>query len=358
MKSKVLVSLAASFTLLISPNTAEAKITTSDRAQVNTQCGIKGREALTLKGAVVCNGKKWILVKEKSETIQSKAYRSILERWNARKKTELSLAIYADPKAGDWTKRLSKGIYAGAEFWGTSESDGRSIPVIISDDYRYIERTLEKLKIRQDPLDKKRNAQAQGGQAGFHGSWDDPNAYWDFLYTNSDARNNSGFWQVPAHEYSHFAQSKLSNKKWSDAGRLPWIDEGVPSYIGAVLGPMSAMPGDIMNAWKSDVMRTKRDLSFFGSSDEKVYSSPDWGDVYPLGAVAVEGLVALVGFEAIYQHYVDISGSLSLEGSYEKNFGLSGKELTKFLDDYVQSVKNGSPWTLTELQTKYKVKVG
>ena len=332
---------------------AEANSTSSSSAKVNTGCSAKGAEALTLKGAVLCDGKFWRLIPEKSETIQSKAFRSVLQRWNSRQKSELSLAIYADPKAGDWTKRIAKGIGAGAEFWGTSEAGSRTMPVIISNDYKYIEKVLAKLKIPQNPADKKRNAQAQGGQAGFHGSWDDPSAYWDFLYTSPDALNNSGFWQVPAHEYSHFAQSKLSNRNWSGPGGLAWMDEGVPSYIGAVLGPMSDMPSDIMNSWKSDLKRTKVNLKFFDSADDRVHSSPNWSDVYPLGAVAVEALVALVGFEAIYRYYSDLSSSLTMEDSYIKNFGLSGKRLTVFLSEYVQSVKVGKPWTLQQLSNKY-----
>ena len=339
--------------MLLIPD-AMAAPTPAAQAKSGKPCSQKNEEALSLQGALICDGKKWIVIKVDRETIQSKAFKSVLTRWNKQPDAQLSLKIYADPKAGKWTQQIETGIRAGAKFWGTSDSTSKQMPAIISDNYLYIDKVLDQLGIFQNPDDRDRNAKAQGGQAGFHGAWDDPDAYWDFLFTNIDSRNNSGFWQVPAHEYTHFAQSKLSNRNWSNPGGLKWMDEGIPSYIGAALGPMSKMPNDIMNAWKKDLSGTTVKLEHFNTDDQSIYSSPTWSDVYPLGAVASEGLVALVGVDALIQYYTDSSSGMSLPNSFTKNFGITKSQMTEILSRYVDSVKGGKAWSLKALEAEYK----
>ena len=356
MNHRAKALLIAQSLLLVSLATppAIAAPTPAANAQAGKICTTKGVEALSLKGALLCNGKKWALIPIKSETIQSKAFRSVLNRWNSQTDSQLSLAIYADPKAGAWTQQIEAGIRAGARFWGTSDAASRALPVVISDDHLYIESILSQLGIPQSAEDKERNAKAQGGQAGWHGAWDDPKAYWDFLFRDENARSNSGFWQVPAHEYTHFAQSKLSNRAWSNPGGLKWMDEGVPSYIGAVLGPMSKMPNDIMNAWKQDLKNTQVNLEYFSTEDDSVYSSSNWWNVYPIGAVATEGLVALVGIPALIQYYVDLANGSTLPDSFKRNFGITQMQMTNVLSRYVQAVKIGKSWNLKMLETEYR----
>ena len=356
MKPSAKVLLVAT-TLLFSTLTAHPALaapTPPSLAQAGKSCATKGAEALSLKGALLCDGKKWSLIKPAQETIQSKAFNSVLARWNSQSDVDLSLSIYADPKAGAWTQQIETGIRAGARFWGTSDASSRKMPVIISDNHLYIEAILTQLGIPQSPEDKERNAKAQGGQAGFHGAWDDQNAYWDFLFRDKYARDNAGFWQVPAHEYTHFAQSKLSNRAWSNPGGLMWMDEGIPSYIGAALGPMSKMPNDIMNAWKQDLKNTQSSLEYFSTEDDSVYSSSTWSNVYPMGAVASEGLIALVGVPALIQYYVDLANGSALPDSFKKNFGITDSRMTNILSKYVESVKIGRPWNLKKLQSEYK----
>ena len=356
MKISTKVIFCASFLLSLNffISSAQAASTPASQAKVGKSCIKKNLEAVSLQGALVCNGKKWVVIQENKETIQSKAFRSVLTRWNKQPNAQLSLDIYADPKAGNWTQQIEAGIRAGARFWGTSDASSRKMPVIISDDHLYIEKILEQLGIPQSAEDKERNAKARGGQAGFHGAWDDPYAYWDFLFRDEQARNNSGFWQVPAHEYTHFAQSKLSNRNWSNPGHIMWMDEGIPSYIGAVLGPMSKMPHDIMNAWRQDLSRTQVNLEFFTTDYMNAYSSPSWSDVYPMGAVASEGLVALVGVTSIISYYTDLATGISLPEAFEKNFGTSDVQMTSLLDRYIKAIKTGKPWNLKTLQAEFK----
>ena len=352
--AKALFTAALLLPLIIGIQSAQAAPVPAAQAKAGKSCSAKNLEALSLQGALSCDGKKWVLIKTSKETIQSKAFRNVLAHWKAQSDVQLSLDIYADPNAGKWTEQIETGIRAGARFWGTSDASSRKMPVIISDNHLYIEKILAQLGIPQTPEDKERNANAQGGQAGFHGAWDDPNAYWDFIFTNEDSRKNAGFWQVPAHEYTHFAQSKLSNRAWSNPGHLMWMDEGIPSYFGAALGPMSKMPNDIMNAWKQDLSSTNTKLENFTTDYLNVYSSSSWGDVYPIGAVACEGLVALVGVSAIIQYYTDLANEISLTDSFKKNFGLSEDVMTNILSRHVQAVKDGKPWTLKTLQAEYR----
>ena len=339
---------------LVSINTGNAAVLPPSKAAINMKCNREGVSALTTKGAVVCLNEKWTTLTSANETVQSKAFSSILKRWNSQSAAKLNLTVYADPRAGSWTKDIKKGMEAGARFWGTSDETAPAIPVLISDNYKFIEETLLKLGIEQNEDDKKRNARTVGGQAGFHGAWNGDDAYWDYLFTNSESRFGAGYWQVPAHEYTHFAQSKLSNGRYQGEFSPPWLDEGIPSYIGAVLGPMSNMPHDIMNYWRNDLKSTQVNLSYFEKNIESVHQSNRWSDVYPLGAVACEALVALVGIESIFTYYMDLSKEMDHESSMRKNFKMTSKDLNALLAGYVRSVKEGKEWNLKQLINRYK----
>ena len=114
------------------------------------------------------------------------------------------------------------------------------------------------------------------------------------------------------------------------------------------------MPNDIMNAWKQDLKNTQSSLEYFSTEDDSVYSSSTWSNVYPMGAVASEGLIALVGVPALIQYYVDLANGSALPDSFKKNFGITDSRMTNILSKYVESVKIGRPWNLKKLQSEYK----
>ncbi len=336
------------------PTAQKVEVVSSQWAEPNMGCTFKGETAFTLKGPVICENDLWTLVSRDKDSIESRAYRYVIERWNKQPDGNLTVTFYIDPKADTWTSEIEAGLRAGARFWGTSEAGSRPIPAFISDNYVYIEEAIAKAGLQQTQDDKDRNRRAQGGQAGWHGSYPDPNAYWDFLFPNPRSRTDVGYFQVAPHEYTHFAQSKMSNGKSWDSAHMPWINEGLASYFGSALGPMSKMPHNQIDNWRGNLKFVSTPLSFFSKPDRGVYESNKWGDVYPMGAFAAQGLVALFGVDGIINYYTDLSTGIGNEASYKKNFKLGSQALTELMESYVNSVSKRENWSLETLENKYK----
>ena len=329
---------------------ASVKFATAAEAEQNLGCYFEGEEALSLNGSLICRKERWLLVEKESDSVQSRAYRFVLDRWNKQPEGNLTIDFYIDQTSGPWVNQIESGLRAGARFWGTSTPGSKAIPAFISSDPTFIEEALAKAGIKQTMDDRDRNRNARGGQAGFHGG---PNAYWDFLFKTPDTRTNVGYFQVGPHEYTHYAQSQLvPGGNWNDAG--PWFNEGLASFIGSALGPMIKMPHNQMNDWRGNLSPSmSTPLAFFNESNESVYRSSEWGNVYPLGALATQAIVALVGVDAVISFYKDL-GSSNKESAYKKNFNLESTQLITVLQGYIDSIRSKKEWSLSTLETKYK----
>ena len=331
------------------PSTS-VKFATAAEAEQNLGCYFEGEEALSLSGSLVCQKERWLLVQKENDSVQSRAYRFVLERWNKQPEGNLTIDFYIDQTSGPWVNEIESGLRAGARFWGTSTPGSKPIPAFISSDPTFIEEALVKAGIKQTIDDRDRNRNARGGQAGFHGG---PNAYWDFLFKTPDTRTNVGYFQVGPHEYTHYAQSQLvPGGNWNDAG--PWFNEGLASFIGSALGPMIKMPHNQMNDWRANLSPSmSTPIAFFNVSNESVYRSSEWGNVYPLGALATQAVVALVGVDAVISFYRDL-GSTNKESAYKKNFKLESTQLVTVLQGYIDSIRSKKEWSLPTLETRYK----
>ncbi len=336
------------------PTVQKVEVVSSQWAEPNMGCTYKEETAFTLKGPVICDNDLWTLVSRDKDSIESRAYRYVIDHWNKQAEGNLTVTFYIDPKAGEWTSQIEAGLRAGARFWGTSKPGSRPIPAFISEDYLYIEETMVKAGIIQNEQSKIRNKNAQGGQAGWNGGYEDPNAYWDFLFKFQRSREDVGFYQVGPHEYTHYAQTYLAKGKTWDKEHMPWVNEGLPSYIGSALGPMSKMPHNQMDNWRGNLKWVTKPLSFFSKPDQEVYNSDRWGDVYPMGAFAAQALVALFGVDGIINYYTDLSTGIGNEAAYKKNFKLGSQALTELMESYVNSVSKREIWSLETLQDKYK----
>jgi hypothetical protein len=336
------------------PSTQKVEIVSAQWAEVGKGCTNKGETAFTLQGPVNCAESLWTIVKKEEDSVESRAFRSVIEHWNKQPQGNLSVTFYIDANAGSWVNGIESGLRAGAQFWQTSPAGSRPIPAVISDNAIFVEEALAKAGIPQSEKEKERNRNAQGGQAGFHGSFDDPNMFMDFLFKSQRDRNDVGFYQVAPHEYTHFAQSKLSGGKLWDDEHMPWINEGIASYFGSALAPMSDMPRNQMDNWRSNLRDTSTKLGFFMDNINEVYESKYWGQVYPMGAFASEALVALVGVEGIINYYKDLSSGMGNQKAYIKNFKLNDVKLTQLMEDYVEDVKIGKRWSLSTLEARYK----
>jgi hypothetical protein len=263
------------------------------------------------------------------------------------------LKLRIDPAAGDWKLIIADGINAGARLWGTSKATDPSIPAYISERGEYVSEQLKADGIRENPEDAKRNRDASargGGQAGSHGS------YFDFIFSDAGV-HSYGLTQAGTHEYTHFSQQVLSNNRTSSGLREFWLDEGCASFagvnMGGVLGVSQNQRTDLIE--NLGVQKNKMPLTFFSRGNQNSYSDPRINEVYDTGFIACEALVALKGIDSIAQVYTELSDpSATYETVLKSVYGMSQDSLLKFLQGYLNSVRAGKPYSLSDLESKYE----
>jgi hypothetical protein len=82
-------------------------------AKVNEPCEVDFATAFTLNGPVLCL-KLWTLVAKDNDSVESRAYRYVLEEYLARPEGKLSLIWRIDPTTPEWKEKMQTGMIAGA----------------------------------------------------------------------------------------------------------------------------------------------------------------------------------------------------------------------------------------------------
>ena len=336
------------------PEEIELELTPPSSAKIGTGCIFPGLFVGLIEGPAACsvlNGKSiWTPLTKENDSVASRAYRFVSEKYSTTPEGNLAMDIRMDPNTPEWGKKIQKGMYAGARFWGTSPSGSAPVPTLISADINWWPAQLDTLNYSGKDEYLKRIA-AGTCQAEFHGG---PNTFWSFSFRESNCVTNVGFKQVPAHEYTHYAQAVLSNSLSSQKPRVPWMEEGLASFIGGALGSHSDMGSDLRTSWAMDLRSNQAPLDFFSKAERSVYESPKWGEIYPVGAIALEGLVALVGIDGVLTYYSAIKEGLTADQSMVKAFGLTVSNAAKLLDSYVDSVRMKNDWSLEKLQSEWE----
>ena len=326
------------------------------KATVGKACNSLEKYAATLEGPVICD-KTWNLIDYKNDTIPSRAFRYVLQEYLAQPEGKLSIIWRIDPKTPSWKDQIEQGMVAGARLWGTSPEG--SIPR-----YSYISPDPDWLyeKFKEDGLMKDDSSRrvVMNSICGAGMVWSDTpqrSPFWFYKFSADTCLTNVGFFQVPAHEYTHYAQYVLHfENRFSDKlGRIPWFDEGVASFIGAALGPMSGMPNNQQSMWAQGLVNVQRELKFFSQAIDAVYQDSRWGDVYPIGAIATEAMTAVIGFKKLKQIFIE-AGTLnsSYEDAIKKVTGIGSVAWADLLQSYVDSVKSSNSWTLDYLIKEYE----
>lgn len=332
----------------------QLEVTSSAAAKLGTGCSFSGTHVGLLEGPAQCtevNGQRiWSLIAKENDSVASRAYRYVLEKYLAAPEGNLAVDIRMDPNTPDWGKKIEKGMFAGARFWGTSPSGSAPVPTLISADLNWWPAQLDALNYSGKDEYLKRIA-AGTCQAGFHGG---ANPFWSFAFREANCVTNVGFKQVPAHEYTHYAQAVLSGSLNSQKPRVPWMQEGLASFIGGALGVASDMGTDLRFSWASDLRGNLVAVDFFSKDERSVYESPKWGSIYPVGAIATEGLVALIGMDGVLKYYSGIKDGLSADQAMVSALGLSVSKAAKLLDGYVTSVSSMNEWSLAKLQSEWE----
>jgi hypothetical protein len=339
------------------PNTPEQpqiEITSAAAAKIGTGCSFSGTHVGLYEGPAQCkevNGQQiWSLIAKENDSVASRAYRYVLEKYLAAPSGNLAIDVRMDPNTPEWGKKIEKGLFVGARFWGTSPVGSAPVVTLISADLNWWPAQLDAVKDPGKDEYLKRLA-ASTCQAGFHGG---PNPFWSFAFREANCVTNVGFKQVPAHEYTHYAQAVLSGSINGQKPRVPWMEEGLASFVGGALGTASDMGSDLRSNWASDLRGNLAAVDFFSKDERSVYESPKWGSIYPVGAIATEGLVALIGMDGVLKYYAGIKDGMSADQAMTNAFGLSVSKAAKLLDGYVISVSSMSEWSLAKLQSEWE----
>jgi len=293
--------------------------------------------------------KTWNLIEKVNDTVESRAFRYVLDEYLSKPEGKLSIIWRIDPSTPEWKDKMQTGMIAGARLWGTSPEGSAPRYSFVSHDPDWLFDAFVKEGLIKS--ESRRATMFQGPcNAGITGAETRNESFWFYKFSQPGCLTNAGFFQVPAHEYTHYAQEVLSKQGWNKVERVPWLDEGLSSFIGAALGPMSEMRNDIRALWLTDLYRAKQSLAFFSRGIESVYRDSTWGDVYPLGAIANEALVAAIGFQATKQIYIELAtDKTTYDQAFIRATGLNLAKWTELLQGYVDSVKQNNAWTLQYL---------
>jgi len=328
------------------------KFSTAEYAKESDVCPTSGEQSFGVNAPLECIKGVWIAKKLEEDTVASRAYRSLINRYNAMPVSAPNLLLRIDPKAGKWKNDVAGGIIAGARLWGTSKEDDKPIPSYISETSEYISAQLAADGIQESPEDAKRNRDAAargGGQAGSHGK------YFDFIFSDTSS-NGYGFYQVGAHEYTHQAQLIQSNFRNGMGEREFWIDEGCATFVGTGLGAVVNLPQNQRSEVLEDLARQKNKLplKFFSRGSQASYADPRINEVYTVGFLACEALVALKGIDSIESVYKELaSPTANYDTALTAVYGVGLDSLISFLQKYIDSVRKGKAMTLGDLESAF-----
>lgn len=354
MRKVFLGFTVAALLLAAAPNSfAAPKLTLADSAIANSRCNEPSKISLSKSAPLVCSKGLWRIVPTSQDTVATRAYRSLLARYNRMPDVAPNLILRVDPKAGEWKNKIVRGFVAAARLWGTSTAQDQALPLYMSENAEFISENLAKDGLRENPEDAQRNRDAAargGGQAGSHG------AYFDFIFSEQSS-HDTGFYQVGPHEYTHHAQRVLSNTRTPNLPREFWLEEGCATFVGTSMGGLIGNP---QNQRESTVRNIRgqalpTDLSRFTRGSQESYSDPRFNEIYDNAAMACEALVAVAGFDSLESLYrgVGHEGD-TFESASKEVYGMSLDSLVKFGQLYLDSVRKGKELTLAELTKLFK----
>jgi hypothetical protein len=150
---------------------------------------------------------------------------------------------------------------------------------------------------------------------------------------------------------------KFSETRNSQVNREFWIDEGCAMYVGTSLGGVLGLPQD----QRANIVRNLAQqsapvpVSFFTQGGQNLYSDNRFNQVFDIGPIACEALVALKGIDSIESYYKGLAQpGATPDTVVPAVYGTSLKSLVGVVQKYVASVRNGKQMTLAQLQAEYQ----
>lgn len=155
-----------------------------------------------------------------------------------------------------------------------------------------------------------------------------------------------------SHEFGHVAQVYLSGDRIGRSfdSKVPWLEEGSPTYVGAALSPLIGMRHNTRDDWLEALLA--RDVSLVDVSDfaKAPGGSEMFSRAYAAGFFATEALTAIYGADCIDNLYRGIASGRTMSASFRELIGIDLLETSRVLDGYILSLREKKPWTLVELR--------
>lgn len=317
-------------------------------------CSSEGHEHFAVQGPIRCVSGAWRLVARDQDSVMSRAFRYVRERWLTSQNDPVNSEIYVKPSTGQWGTWAVTAYEAGARYW-RADSNRMMVRAIISDDGLWLEAKARELNwpigetltaaLRRRPWD---NQAVNGSYPQTLTSGE----YWTHILVEGAPHPglNTG---IP-HEFGHIAQIYYANHLLERSGpvnRVPWLNEGMNSYVGAALSPLYGSRHNTRDEWVDRMVQLDVSLSEVANQVIAPGGSAIFRRAYAAGFFATEALTAVYGAEIIDDLYRDFGETRSINSSFRRVLGVDQTTAMQTLDAYIQSVRLGKPWTLRELQS-------
>jgi hypothetical protein len=293
------------------------------------------------------------LIPEASDSVASRAFRSLISKYNKNENATVNIKFFEESSSGASTILLKRSMVAAARLWNQKNLPQEPYPVLIGRTLDWLKKSALENNLTPNfgwtNIENQFREWKECSYAEFYSTTGQP--WYVFCYSQPAEQINKdlSFLQVGAHEYTHLIQFHLSNSFYRNNGDPlpPWLQEGFAMYVGTMLGGSTLVDNNLRIQLINQLKGTNSPLS-----DYKYRFPEKWNDIYPLGGFATEALVALKGIEVM-----EIMCSKLAEGKTSEQAILlaTGKDLnywTELGQGYVDSIKQGKPWTLDELRNK------
>ena len=317
-------------------------------------CKKINEESFPLSGALRCVGNIWLVIPFDQDSVASRAFRSLVEKYNKNLSGNVNIKFFEDPSSGASPVLLRRSMEAGARLWNVSDLPKQPYPVLIGHSLAWLKSTAEANNLI--PNNGWTNIENQFKEckgcsyAEFYSVTGQP--WYVFCYSDDAETINKdfGFLQVGAHEYTHVIQFHLSNNFNRNHGDSlsPWLQEGYATYVGMMLGASTQVDNALRAQLLDELLGVKTPLS-----DYKYRFPAKWNDVYPLGGFATEAIVAVKGIDSMEKILSSLAKGNKIEEAIVDGTGKSLDFWTEIGQGYVDSLIKGKPWTLEELKSKF-----
>lgn len=317
-------------------------------------CKPEGDEQFAAAGVIRCQADGWHLIEKDEDSVMSRAFRHVRERWLSVKDDLVMSEIYVKPSTGTWGAWATGAYEAGARYWRAG-ANKMMVRAIISDDGTWLESKARELNWRIGETLEGALKRRPWDSAAVNSFYDDANGIQGaWTHVLSEGPPQPGLNTGVPHEFGHVAQLHLSQYRLERSGvaaRVPWLDEGMNSYVGAALSPLYGSRFNTRDEWINRMVRFNVSLVDVSNREITPGGSPLFFYAYAAGFFASEALTAVYGADVMDDLYREFANTRSMNASFIRVLGVDVKTTSQTLDGYIQSVRVRKPWTLSELTT-------